>query len=161
MTQDCTHEHAADSRYRASVARRMRPMASKSIEPVPAAEATAPSKSTVVASESTLGPTMENAVEAMANRNTSRSRPLNCPMKASIRFMVGPKASAFSPPIMRAAGPWPPGPCPCPWPPGPRRGPPPALGMKEGCPLIAHPLPQVLPRKAATGRFRGTRGSSP
>ena len=63
--------------------------------------------------------------------------------------------------IMRAAGPWPPGPCPWPWPPGPRRGPPPALGMKEGCPLIAHPLPQVLPRKAATGRFRGTRGSSP
>ena len=118
MTQDCTHEHAADSRYRANVARRMRPMASKSIEPVPAAEATVPSKSTVVASESTLGPTMENAVEATANRSTSRSRPLNWPIKESMRLMVGPKASAFSPPIMRAAGPWPPGPCP--WPPGPR-----------------------------------------
>lgn len=109
MTQDCTHEHAADSRYRANVARRMRPMASKSIEPVPAAEATAPSKSTVVASESTFGPTMENAVEATANRSTSRSRPLNWPIKESMRLMVGPKASAFSPPIMRAAGPWPPG----------------------------------------------------
>ena len=123
----------------ASVARRMRPMASKSIEPVPAAEATAPSKSTVVASESTLGPTMENAVEAMANRNTSRSRPLNCPMKASIRFSwwgrrPAPshrRVSAGRPGHGRRGLP--------PRPPGPRRGPPPALGMKEGCPLIAHP----------------------
>ena len=60
-------------------------MASKSMEPVPAARATVPSKSTVVASESTFGPTTEKTVEPMAKMSTRASRPLNCPMKEIMR----------------------------------------------------------------------------
>ena len=70
------------------------------MEPVPAIRADTPSKSTVVASERTFGPTMLNTVEPMANVKTMDTSNLNCPMNASILRIDPLKSRAFSPGIM-------------------------------------------------------------
>ena len=123
-------------------------MASKFMPPEPSIFATMPLNSSVVAVESTLGPTMLNTVEPMANTSTTTSAALKRPMKPIIFLSVPLKSLGFSPGIM---------PCPGPWPPmGPRR-----VAAPSVCALMPH-HPRSVPRpRAATSRSPGTPRSPP
>ena len=146
IIQPCTNEHAALTQYSASVASRMAPTASKSMPPVPPILATMPSNSSVVACESTFGPTILKAADAMANTMAAINATLNCPMKRTSLPMVPLKSCAFSPGIMRPIGPCPPR----------RRGDAAFSFAISSCWLIArHLLPALLPI-AAKARFRDT-----
>ena len=80
-------------------------MASKLMPPEPPIFATMPLNSSVVACESTFGPTMLKAAEQMANTMATASETLNWPMKRTSFAIVPLKSFAFSPGIMRAPGP--------------------------------------------------------
>ena len=107
MIQPCTNEHAADSRYRPSVNTRIRAIASKSMPPEPSIFATMPLNSSVVAVDSTFGPTMLKMVEPTANTSTTTMAALKRPMKAISLASVPLRFFGFSPGIMRPPGPWP------------------------------------------------------
>ena len=132
MIQPCTNEHAADSRYRPSVNTRIRAIASKSMPPEPSIFATMPLNSSVVAVDSTFGPTMLKMVEPTANTRTTTMAALKRPMKAISLASVPLRFFGFSPGIMRPPGPWPM---------GPRRG---SCAWAFSCALMPHHLPILL-----------------
>ena len=71
MSQLCTKLKAEESRYMPKRISRMRPMKTKSMEPVPRSLATQPVARAVVAWASTLGPAMLKMVESTANTTTT------------------------------------------------------------------------------------------
>ena len=147
MNHDCTNEQAAEITYRPMVAIRIFWMTQKSMPPVPWILAMMPLNSSVVARESTFGPTMLNTVESTAKNSTTNSSALYLPMKASSLSKVPFRSLGFST-LAMLPGPWP----------GPRRG---RLILALLCAAIIQHLPSARLPKAGTGRSRGIRGNAP
>ena len=147
MNHDCTNEQAAEITYRPMVAIRIFWMAQKSMPPVPWILAMMPLNSSVVASESTLGPTMLNTVESTAKNSTTKSSALYLPMNASSLRSVPFMSLGFSTFAM-LPGPWP----------GPRRG---RFILTVPCAAIIQHPPSAHRPKAGIARSRGIRGNAP